>query len=95
MSPHDGGSHSYLRARVGSSCDARRAGTYEAASATPISTASANPIANGSLGAIPNSKLPISRDAASASAIPIPAPIVTTDDGLTHDEAKDVGAPRA
>ena len=90
-----GGSHSYLSARVGSSCDARRAGTYEAASATPISTASANPIENGSLGAIPNSKLPISRDAASARCDSDTGSDRHDRDGLTHDEAKDVGAPRA
>ena len=60
--------HSYLSACVGSSCDARRAGRYEAANATPIRRASADPIATGSLGAMPNSRLSISREAGSASA---------------------------
>src|SRR5437667_7345543 len=67
--------HSYLRATIGSTLVARRAGTYTASRATIISSRAKATKVSGSLGRTPYSKPVRTRVSPRATATPTPTPI--------------------
>src|SRR5438876_1113001 len=70
--------HSYLRATIGSTCAARRAGSQQASRATPANTAATPAKVSGSVALTPNSRLVITRVSINAPATPASTPAPTT-----------------
>ena len=70
--------YSYLRAAIGSTRDARRAGRYAASSAAPSIAEAANKMVTGSAGVTPNSIASIRRAAGTSAAKPIANPATTS-----------------
>src|SRR5215510_13587776 len=86
------GAHSYLKASIGSTLVALRAGAKQATRATSVSSAAIVTNVNGSLAVTPNSRLAISRVSRNAARLPsatparassIPCPTTSSSTSLT------------
>src|SRR5512146_2095138 len=89
--------HSYLSASIGSTFVARRAGKYDAISATPVMTSRTTAKVTGSVGRILNSRLAIKRVTASAPPSPSVSPnsVITTASRISNCTMPSGTAPRA